>query len=48
MYDKSCVFVIYLFIYLLIVFQNPHTRIRPMDIGTVKEYIIMKVKIKVK
>jgi len=27
---------IYLFIYLFIVFQNPYTGIRPMDIGTVK------------
>ena len=26
-----------LLIYLLIVFQNPYTGIRPMDIGTVKE-----------
>jgi len=25
------------FIYLLIVFQNPYTGVRPMDIGTVKE-----------
>jgi RsiW-degrading membrane proteinase PrsW (M82 family) len=28
---------IYLFIYLFILFQNPYTGIRPMDIGTVKE-----------
>jgi hypothetical protein len=26
-----------IFIYLLIVFQNPYTSVRPMDIGTVKE-----------
>ena len=26
-----------LFIYLLIVFQNPYTGVHPMDIGTVKE-----------
>ena len=27
----------YIFIYLFIVFQNPYTGVRPMDIGIVKE-----------
>jgi len=39
--------VVYLlFICLLIIFQNPYTGVRPMDIGTVKEYVIMKLKVK--
>jgi hypothetical protein len=30
-------YMLHLFIYLLIVFQNPYTGVHPMDIGTVKK-----------